>query len=168
MEKKKFKDTKLFATIKQVAPAALDTITDIAATVYPPLGVVNTLVDSALGIATEEGNADGITMLAKEQEGYSNELELYYADLANARDMYKNTDHKQADKIADSVMKYNLIIIIAMVAIQVYVIMNVEGQIAAVITGIVGTITGALINERSTVVNFFFGSSMGSKDKDNK
>ena len=54
---------------------------------------------------------------------------------------------------------------LVLVGVQVLVILYVDGQVAAVVTGIVGTITGALINERNTVVNFFFGSSKGSKDK---
>jgi len=165
---KKFKDTALFATIKQVAPQIIDKATDVLATVYPPLGIVNTLVDGAMDAAKKSGNKDAVAQLSVAKESYSNELDLYYADLASARDMYKSTDHSQADKIADNVMKFNLIIIVIMVAIQVLVIMYVEGQIAAVITGVVGTITGALLAERSAVVNFFFGSSQGSKDKDKK
>lgn len=165
--KKPFKDTKLFQTIKQVAPAALDVVTDVAATVYPPLSIVDNLVDVALG-QVGEGNVDDVKKIQEAKAEYSNELELYYKDLQSAREMYQNTDHKQADKIADNVIKYNLIIVLVMVCIQVLVIMYVEGQVAAVITGVVGTITGALLQERNTVINFFFGSSQGSKDKDAK
>jgi len=163
----KFKDTAIFKTIKSIAPEVLDTVTDIAATVYPPLGIVNTLVDKALGVAKGKGNSGAEKKLNEAKVDYDSELELYYEDLKSARDMYKSTDHAQADKIADNVIKFNLIIILLMVVIQVLVILYIDGQIAAVITGVVGTITGALLNERSTVINFFFGSSQGSKDKDN-
>ena len=165
--KKKFKDTKLFATIKAVAPQALDVVTDVAASVYPPLGVVNTIVDNALG-SLGQGDVESKKILEEAKADYQSEMEMYYADLQNARDMYKETDHTQADKIADNVIKYNLIIVLVMVVIQVLVIMYIEGQVAAVITGVVGTVTGALLQERNTVINFFFGSSSGSKDKDKK
>lgn len=166
-KKKKFKDSKLFKTIKDVAPQVLDTVTDIAADVYPPLGVVNNLVDKALGVAQEEENEDAIYELQYERGEYMKELELYYADLDSARDMYKEKSD-MADSVAKKIIDWNLWILLALVIIQVLVIMFVDGQIAAVVTGVVGTITGALINERNTVVNFFFGSSQGSKDKDKK
>jgi hypothetical protein len=73
-----------------------------------------------------------------------------------------------ADDIAEKIINWNLWLLLVLVIVQVLVIMFVDGQIAAVVTGVVGTITGALINERNTVVNFFFGSSKGSKDKDKK
>lgn len=167
-EKKKFKDTKIFSVIKNIAPEALDMVTDVAASVYPPLGVVNTMVDKALGVAKDKGDAGAAAALTAASEDYASELEMYYQDLQSARDMYKSTDHEQADKIADNVIKYNLIIVLVMVVIQVLVIMYIEGQVAAVITGVVGTVTGALLQERNTVINFFFGSSSGSKDKDKK
>lgn len=166
-KKKKFKDSKLFKTIKEVAPQVLDTVTDIAADVYPPLGAVNNLVDKALGVAQDEENEDAIYELQYQRGEYMKELELYYADLDSARDMYKEKSD-MADSVAKKIIDWNLWILLALVVIQVLVIMFVDGQIAAVVTGVVGTITGALINERNTVVNFFFGSSQGSKDKDNK
>lgn len=166
-KKKKFKDSKLFKTIKEVAPQVLDTVTDIAADVYPPLGAVNELVDKALGVAQDEENEDAIYELQYERGEYMKELELYYADLHSARDMYKEKSD-MADSVAKKIIDWNLWILLALVVIQVLVIMFVDGQIAAVVTGVVGTITGALINERNTVVNFFFGSSQGSKDKDKK
>ena len=164
-KKKKFKDSKLFKTIKEVAPQVLDTVTDIAADVYPPLGAVNDLVDKALGVAQEEENEDAMYELQYQRGEYMKELELYYADLHSARDMYKEKSD-MADSVAKKIIDWNLWILLALVVIQVLVIMFVDGQIAAVVTGVVGTITGALINERNTVVNFFFGSSQGSKDKD--
>jgi hypothetical protein len=164
-KRKKFKDSKLFKTIKEVAPQVLDTVTDIAADVYPPLGAVNELVDKALGVAQDEENEDAMYELQYERGEYMKELELYYADLDSARDMYKEKSD-MADSVAKKIIDWNLWILLALVVIQVLVIMFVDGQIAAVVTGVVGTITGALINERNTVVNFFFGSSQGSKDKD--
>jgi hypothetical protein len=166
-KRKAFKDTAIFKAIKSVAPEVLDTVTDVAATVYPPLGVVNTLVDKALGVAKDKDEPGSAAILHAAKEQYEKELDLYYEDLKSAREMYKEKSD-MADSVAKKIIDWNLWILLALVIVQVVVIMYVEGQVAAVVTGVVGTITGALINERNTVVNFFFGSSMGSKDKDKK
>ena len=163
--KKPFKDSKLFQTIKRVAPNVLDGATDLVATAVPALAPLNNLIDAAIGVAADEGDEDAVYELVSAREEYLKELDLYYADLKSARDMYSSS-HEQADKIADNVIKYNLFIVLFMVLVQCIVIMYVDGKVAAVITGIVGTVTGALIQERNTVINFFFGSSKGSKDKD--
>lgn len=163
--RKPFKDSKLFATIKKIAPNVLDGATDIMATAVPALAPLNNVIDRAIGVATDNGDEEGVYELISEREDYLKELDYYYKDLKSARDMYSSS-HAQADKIADNVIKYNLFIVLFMVLVQCVVIMYIDGKVAAVITGIVGTVTGALIQERNTVINFFFGSSKGSKDKD--
>ena len=150
--KKKIKDTKIGAFLKDKAPEVLDVVGDLLPD-SGALGIVKNVIDKVAPDKAEE-------FKAMESE--------FIADVQDARDMYKSTGHTQADKIADKIINWNLLIIMALVVIQVLVIMFVDGQIAAVITGIVGTVVGALINERNTVVNFFFGSSQGSKDKDKK
>ena len=99
-------------------------------------------------------------------EDYQKDLDRHLENTKDARAMYQNTDNETAYLIANKIIKENLWILLGLVLVQVAVVMFVHGQVAAVITGVVGTITGALINERNTVVNFFFGSSKGSKDKD--
>jgi hypothetical protein len=152
----KLKDTKIGAFLKDKAPDVLDVVGDLLPD-KGALGIVKNVIDKAV--------PDKKEALALKKEISSMERE-YLKDVQDAREMYENTDHKQADKIADKIINWNLIIILALVIIQVLVIMYVDGQVAAVITGVVGTVIGALINERNTVVNFFFGSSQGSKDKD--
>jgi hypothetical protein len=165
-DKKPFKDSKLFSVIKKVAPNVLDSATDLMATAIPALSPLNNIIDKAIGVASDNGDSDAVYEILAAKEDYLKELDMYYADLKSARNMYQSTDHEQADKIADNVIKYNLFIVMLMVVIQCLVIMFVDGKVAAVITGIVGTVTGALLQERNTVINFFFGSSKGSKDKD--
>ena len=162
--KKKFKDTELFKVLKNIAPKALDTVQDIGESVFPPLAIVNKVVDNAF-----EGklNTSDKAVLGVAKREYEEEYEADLLDRQNAREMYK-VKSGTADQIAKKIMNYNIIIVSALVIVEIGVIAFVEGQIAAVITGIVGTITGALINERTTVVNFFYGSSQGSKDKDLK
>ena len=147
---KKIKDTKIGAFLKDKAPDVLEVVGDLLPD-SGALGVAKNLIKKVAPETSEEFEA-------MESE--------FLADIQDAREMYEKTGHEQADKIADKIINWNLLIILALVVIQVLVIMYVDGQVAAVITGIVGTVVGALINERNTVVNFFFGSSKGSKDKD--
>jgi len=39
-------------------------------------------------------------------------------------------------------------------------------ELVAIVSNFIGITIGQLFNERQAVVNFFFGSSKGSKDKD--
>ena len=167
-EKKPFKDTGIFKAIKALAPEALDLVTDVAASVYPPLGIVNKMVDKALDKArgNKSISVEQVSMLQGEAMQYESEYKDYLADTQDAREMYEKTGHSKADEIASRVINYNLFIILGLVIIMTLVIIYIEGPTAAVISGIVGTAIGNLFQERNTVIGFFFGSSQGSKDKD--
>jgi len=87
----------------------------------------------------------------------------------DARVMYKDTDHKQTDKIAESVMHNNLWMVAVALIVLVGVVNYVEdGALVAVISSVVGGVINGLMSERRDVINFHFGSSMGSKSKDKK
>ncbi len=95
-------------------------------------------------------------------------INIAYQDLKDARDMYKNTGHDQADKIAHAVIRYNLPMVALLVfanAIALYFIR--DATIAVAIGNVIGASIQALWNERQQVIGFFFGSSLGSKLKDN-
>jgi len=90
-------------------------------------------------------------------------------DLENtksARDMYK-VSPEQAGKVADNIMRYNLVIVFLLVIINILAIRELKDDtvVLALISNFIGLVLGALLNERQAVVNFFFGSSMGSKNK---
>lgn len=87
----------------------------------------------------------------------------------SARDMYK-VNPEQAAKVADNIMKYNLIIVFLLVIINVLAVIHLkdDAAILAIVSNFIGIVMMALIQERQSVVNFFFGSSMGSKNKVNK
>ena len=91
-------------------------------------------------------------------------------DLENtkdARDMYKKTNHARADEIAEQVMRWNLPVIVALVIINIIVVQYIEGgALIAIASNFIGMAMKQLMSERQTVMNFFFGSSMGSKIKD--
>tara|TARA_R110000744_G_scaffold354005_1_gene460381 strand:+ start:1192 stop:1701 length:510 start_codon:yes stop_codon:yes gene_type:complete len=83
-----------------------------------------------------------------------------------ARDMYK-VNPEQASKVANNIMKYNLVIVFLLVVINVFAVMYLKDDAAvlAIVSNFIGIVMMALLQERQAVVNFFFGSSMGSKNK---
>jgi len=94
--------------------------------------------------------------------------ELYLADRQSARDMY-GKHNEQADRIAERVMKWNVIYSILVASIQVTVLVAFT-DLPDIVIGFVGNVTGwiikGLLDERKDVTGFYFGSSIGSKSKD--
>jgi len=96
-----------------------------------------------------------------------NLIEIDLKDMEGARDMYKSTDHKTADDIAKRVINYNLWVVMLAVIIEIFSVMYIDDKVLiAIISGAIGSITTALLQERQQIINFFFGSSRGSKEKD--
>lgn len=95
--------------------------------------------------------------------------ELYLQDKASARDMYK-VHHEQTDKISERIMSYNLWMIFALVIINGTAIYFLKEQAAvlATISNLLGIVIKSLLDERKEVTGFYFGSSVGSKIKDQK
>ena len=92
-------------------------------------------------------------------------VKLQYQDLANARAMY-GQQHQNADRIARQIMTWNLPAIVTLVGANCAAVYYIDNPTIAVALGnIIGASITYLWNERSQVVGFFFGSSMGSKDK---
>jgi uncharacterized membrane protein len=76
--------------------------------------------------------------------------------------------NEAADEIAGQIIKYNLPIIAMLVLVNIAVVyyMAENATLIAIASNIIGLAIGNLFNERNTIVNFFFGSSQGSKSKD--
>lgn len=93
--------------------------------------------------------------------------ELYLQDKAGARDMYK-VHHEQTDKISERIMSYNLWAILALVVVNGVAIYYLEQQAAvlATVSNLLGIVIKSLLDERKEVTGFHFGSSVGSKMKD--
>ena len=93
-------------------------------------------------------------------------LKIDMQDLADARNMYKTTSHEMADRIANRVIVWNLWVVMIAIIIEIFAVIYMEDKVLiAIISGAVGGFTTALLQERQQVINFFFGSSQGSKDK---
>jgi hypothetical protein len=83
-----------------------------------------------------------------------------------ASDQYKAVSSKQADKVADSIIGWNLWIIGGLVIANFGAVLVLEtGPLVAVVSNLIGVVIGHLLQERQSVVAFFFGSSLGSKQK---
>ena len=91
---------------------------------------------------------------------------LEIQDKDSARKMYVE-EHDKADSIATKIIDWNLPVIGVLLGIEIACIiyMREYPEVLAIISAAVGGVTQSLISERQTVVQFFFGSSMGSKKK---
>jgi hypothetical protein len=89
------------------------------------------------------------------------------ANRNKAHETYQNKS-KMADEIANQIIKRNLPIIAILVIVNLTLIyfMKEEAGLLAIASNIIGITIGNLFAERQAIVNFFFGSSIGSKDKD--
>lgn len=76
---------------------------------------------------------------------------------------------RMSAEIARRVIKYNLWVVLLALAVEVAcVIFMDEKSLIAIISAAIGAIIQALLQERQQVINFFYGSSMGSKTKERK
>jgi hypothetical protein len=131
---------------------ALEIVGDVATGDF--LGAVKTLLKKDKDISPEQ-----------EKEG-NRLIEMDYADRASAREMYKD-ENKMADEIAKRVIVWNLWIVFSAIIIEIFVVIYMEDKtLIAIISSAIGGLVTALLQERQQVINFFFGSSIGSKSKD--
>ena len=88
-----FKDSKVFGVIKEVAPALIDTATDIAADIYPPLEIVNKIVDKAIGVAKDNGDHEKVAQLVESKADYQADyLEHHRLNVQDRIDARSNGD----------------------------------------------------------------------------
>jgi hypothetical protein len=97
-----------------------------------------------------------------------NELNrLAYADRESARNMHKE-NHKQADDLADHIIRWNygyIAVTVAVECLAIWFLKEHAVELSAVTSVCTWIIKGAL-DERRDVTGFYFGSSLGSKLKD--
>lgn len=94
-----------------------------------------------------------------------NLFELHNQNTSGAREMYMQKND-MADAIAKTVMRWSLPLILGLIVVAA--VGYTQGVKDPLIYALIsGTIT-QLYNERGVLMNFFFGSSMGSKIKDDK
>ncbi|CAN5689251.1 hypothetical protein BH11BAC1_BH11BAC1_30100 [soil metagenome] len=93
------------------------------------------------------------------------ELDKRLADVADSRQMYTGKNG-MADFVARRVINWNLPVIALLIGGLVACVICLEDKILlALISSAIGGVTAQLISERQVLINFFFGSSQGSKEK---
>lgn len=163
-EKKPFKETGVFKAIKNVAPDILDTVTDVAASIYPPLGIVNTMVDKALDRAKANNDEETVAILGLAKTEYEKDYRDYLADVQDARDMQKVALGQSSWLAKHYIYLLGTFILVSAtgfgVALTFYVVPEENKRLVEMFADIY-LFAGAM-----AVINFFFGSSIGSKEKD--
>lgn len=90
------------------------------------------------------------------------------ADTQSARQMYSDKSH-MADKVAAQVIAQNHWVVALLITANAAVLYFVDDKAVALALGnLIGISINALWSERQQVVGFFFGSSLGSKLKNNE
>ncbi len=94
-------------------------------------------------------------------------MTLAFADKQNARQMYQ-VHHEQNDRIAERIMKYNPLYIAICLLIQAFSLyfLRENPELLSLVTSILTMAIKSFFDERKEVCCFHFGSSMGSKQKD--
>jgi hypothetical protein len=164
-EKKKFKDSALFGAIKNLAPEILDKATDIASTIYPPLGIVNTLVDSGLDALKNKGkqSEEAIAQLKEARAEYTEQyLEFYKMEVEDRKSArLREVALAQAGKF-DFMMILSGLVGLACFSLIVYAVLFTNLPENALIHQLIGMVEGVAVS----IFAYYFGSSKGSKDKD--
>ena len=154
----KFKEengkTRIGMFLKKTAPHLLDVVGDI----IPDAGVLGIIKNVILYDKTisQDDKDEALELLKMDLE-----------DIKSARLMYQETRHVMADDIAKRVIKWNLVGVAIAIIVEVGSVMVIDDKVLiAIISGAIGGVTTALLQERQQIINFFFGSSRGSKEKD--
>lgn len=128
-------------------------------------------------------NPEAVVKL-KELEVQAKDLELQHLRKQNeelnrheeARQLIAHETYRikstMQDTIATKIINNNLPFIVLLVIINIGVVYFLRDKeysvLVAAVSNIIGITIGNLFTERQSVVNFFFGSSIGSKDKQDK
>jgi len=153
--KEKNGKTRVGAFLQNYAPHILDLVGEVVPD-YGALGIVKGLIEKD----------EKMNPILKEEA--LDVIKMDLLDLSNARDMYKNGNNIMADSIANRVIKFNLWVVLIAIVIEIVSVIYIQDKVLiAIISGAIGGVTTALLQERQQVINFFFGSSIGSKEKNN-
>lgn len=119
-------------------------------------------------LASLKGNSAALQAFKDKVLEKEHELKkLVFADRKDARQMYKE-DHSQTNKIAERIMTWNLPAIILLLIANAFAAHYFKDNTTLLLTigNFIGMAVKSLFDERTNVIGFFFGSSMGSKQKD--
>lgn len=164
---KKFSETKFGSFLSKVGSTGLNVVSVITkATSGNILGAIND-AKNLLGKQSSFESQELLDILQHNEDDFKTDFDKYLEDVKDAREMYQNTSHDIADEIAQKVIRINLPIIGILIVINVLSVwlLQGKGEVIAIVSNFIGIAIANLFNERQSVINFFFGSSKGSKDK---
>ena len=154
--KKKFVDTKIGSFLKEKAPHVIDKIAEVAGkSGIPIVSQIGNVVDMLIPEMKEE--------IQPLLDDYDKEFPLLLADLADARSrevqIATSENAPTINKIITPVLALIIVVLtFAMWYMVLYKTFGVEKDVVVFILGALTTLCGG-------VVNYYFGSSSGSKDK---
>jgi len=168
IKKKKFKDTKLGAWLKEKAPVVLNQVGDL----LPDSGTLG-IVKRGIDILSPEDKEQGLKEVEKVErkltqidiENAKIELEeqkLMLQNLEGAREMNMKDDEVQKKFSMSFLFSFMgvIVVVISMVCYASYFKIKVESQYIVLITSIL-TMIGSKLN---TIIDFYFGGSEGQKN----
>jgi len=151
-EKKKFKETKVGKFLKDKAPKILDTVGDV----LPDNGVLGVVKNI---ISTDK------TLTTQDKEELYKLIELDMQDIANARAREVSVVTSDSAPLINKIIGPCLaIIVISLTFILFYMVMF--KKITSVEKDILIYVLGALTSYVGMVLSYYFGSSSGSRHKD--
>jgi len=189
MAKKSFKE--FCKGVAQKVPSIAADVIDVIISPNPVASAVGKVGELLKGKAEKEEAAKEALVefeqfkMEWEKEMFQLEIEAYKAEAADRDSARKNLqdDRAMSDEIARKVVNRNLTFIFILLVVQVTVTIfsvflsdqfiddkqmavTVGSSLGSVVGAAIGTVIGSLLQERSQVVGYFFGSSMGSRQKD--
>lgn len=161
---------KAAAEVKEHAPQVAGTLLTVATSGNP----AGAIIGEVKGLLTGQGKDDLVSELTQNESEFMGELEyqlelhkLDHADRGQARAMYPESKD-MADRIGQRVFNWNLPAVGILIAALILCAVHLEGGLLATVASIIGAVIRDLLSERQIVINFLFGSSLGSKKKDEK
>ena len=163
---KAFNKTKFGSFLTKVGSTGLDIISILG---KAKGGNIIGAINETKSLLTSSTSKDSLSLLGElndNENDFISDYDKYLEDIKDARNMYIK-EHEVADKIATKIIRENLPTIGGLIILNVGAVWLLEGkgEIIAIVSNFIGIAIGHLFNERQSVINFFFGSSKGSKDK---
>lgn len=162
---------KLLQQIGEALPSLAGDILSVVTSPNPAGATLETLKEKLAHKSTGQVGDNFLKQINALTEKDFEVFKISIQDRQDARNMYIQTGHEQADKIASHIMSRNLPYIVVMASVNVLVLLfaeswNLSTAVVLAVGNVIGMVIQSLIQERAQVVGFYMGSSIGSKMKD--